>query len=248
MDLDAWNVRPDSLRARRLALGSGVGLVTVASFVVLVALTQKPSEIEKDDDVVEVKLEEKLPEQAEAEPEPEPEPVTNEQVAAPGPRLALLRPPTEIPQDKPSEAEPTQGEGEGGTADPYAATGGRGRTGGAGTAQVEAPKEAPKPPPVKPRATSITEDMTPPKPISQAMPAFPDALKAQGIEGVVIVKYVIGVDGTVTAAKRVRGPSEFWPVIAAAMKSWKFSPALDASGKPVSVTRTHRFNFTIKTD
>jgi TonB family protein len=62
------------------------------------------------------------------------------------------------------------------------------------------------------------------------MPAYPPELARPGIQGVVIVRFVIAENGTVCSAKRESGPAEFWPVIVEAMRQWRFERARDARG------------------
>jgi len=209
---------------------------------------------EEEDEGTIVSLEAELPpEDAKAEPEPEPPPVNEEVLAAAGPRLASLRVPTAVPTEAPREVDAKEGAGSGASVDPYAETGGRGRAGTAasGDGPVAArPKpvaKAPPPPPARPRAVTLMEGMTPPKPLTQPMPSYPDELRARGIEGVCVVRYKIDESGAIAGAKLVDGPTGFWPVIASAMRGWRFSPALDGDGKPVAVTRTHRFKFGLDT-
>lgn len=87
--------------------------------------------------------------------------------------------------------------------------------------------------------------MTPPVAISQPKPEYPPALRSQGIEGVVIVKYVVSETGVVSDAKVLKGPPEFHAVCLAAVKSWRFKPAL-SQGKPVEVYRIARFPFKLR--
>ncbi len=253
MDLESWITDTDPLRRRRLLCGGALGLVAMAVSSALVVSSASAVLVEAEAEPTIVSLEEEVPrDEPDAPEEPEAEPADAEAVRAAGPRLAALRVPTEIPKERPREVEAAPGGGPGGVADPYAATGGRGRT---GTAAAEpAVKQEPertvaKPPPAppKPKAVTLVEGMTPPKPLSQPMPSYPDALKAQGIEGVCVVRYKIDEGGAVVGAKLVSGPPGFWPVIAAALRQWRFTPARDASGMAVPLTRTHRFKFGLDT-
>ena len=104
----------------------------------------------------------------------------------------------------------------------------------------------PPPPPRKKKAIRVTEDVTPPVALSQGMPAYPAAARTAGVEGTVIVTYVVTEAGEVTAVKAVRGPPELMAVCEAAVRSWRFKPAV-LDGTPVAVRRTARFPFRIKT-
>ena len=114
-------------------------------------------------------------------------------------------------------------------------------------AQAAAPRHHHAPAAPKPTGPiRVTENVTPPVSLSQPAPAYPAAAKAAGVEGTVIVKYAVGADGSVTVAKAVRGPQELRAACEAAVKSWRFKPAM-LDGAAVSVWRIARFPFRIKT-
>lgn len=159
--------------------------------------------------------------------------------------------PTEIPDDAPEETEATDGASSGG--DPYEDGGGDGvgvGTGRPGPSPAPAPKPKPKakpkPKPKPNKPIRVTEDVTPPVPINQGMPAYPSAAKAAGVEGTVIVTYVVTESGAVSGVVAVRGPAELRGVCEAAVRGWRFQPA-QLDGRPVSVRRIARFPFRIKT-
>lgn len=253
MDLDLWLTPSDPRRRRRLTLGGllGTGIMAGATALILSTAGAVMVEDEEDEGTI-VSLEAELPAE-ETEREPAPPPVNEEVLAAAGPRLASLRVPTALPTEPPREVDAKAGAGSGTGADPYAATGGRGRASaatpaaGEAAARPQAVAKAPPAPPPRPQAVTLVEGMTPPKPLAQPMPAYPEELRARGVEGVCVVRYKIDENGAIAGAKLVEGPTGFWPVIASAMRNWRFSPALDSDGKPVAVTRTHRFKFGLDT-
>lgn len=258
MDLESWLVRVDPIRRRRLLAGGALGAVGMSAGVVLMLQTAASVVLRAEEEPAFVSLEEQLPEQARNEPEPELdtelEPVPDEAAQAAGPRLAALRAPVEIPKDAPREVDVNAGDGEGGSYDPYAATGGRARAAVVEAAEPTAPAPAvakvePKPaaPARAPRAVTLTEGMTPPTPLTQPMPSYPAELKARGVEGVVVVRYKIDEQGNVAGGKVVSGPATFGPAIATVMRQWRFNPARDHEGKAVAVTRTHTFRFSLDT-
>jgi TonB family protein len=77
-------------------------------------------------------------------------------------------------------------------------------------------------------------------------PSYPAAAKAEGIEGTVIIKYVVTESGQVTNVRVVRGPQALRAVCVAAVKRWRFKPA-KLEGRPVAVHRVARFPFRIRT-
>ena len=92
----------------------------------------------------------------------------------------------------------------------------------------------------------VTEDVTPPVPVAQPMPAYPSEAKARGVEGTVVVKYVVTAAGTVSNVRAVRGPAELRTACEAVVRSWRFTPAV-LDGQPVAVSRVAQFPFRIRT-
>jgi periplasmic protein TonB len=238
MDLETWTVhRVDTLRIRRLFVGSIVGAVTVTaslSFVIL-SSTGAAAQVEEDDGPIEVQL----AKEAEPEPPPPPPPPPAERkVSAPKPRIAS---PMAVPLDKPEEKDPTptqlEPEVEEEEQKPVAAV-----------ATTVAPPPPPPPPKAKPvvrQPIRLTEDM--PKPVQTVMktPEYPSSAKLAGIEGVVIVKYVVGEDGSVRDAKVLKGPPELTEACLAAVRTWRFQPMV-VDGAPIAFVKIARFPFRIR--
>ena len=239
MDFDSWTVnRVDTVRLRRLAVGAVFGGATVVAWMAFVILTSKgvaASEEEVDDGPIEVSL------ASEVEVEPPPPP-PEPKADKPKPRPKLETPTTisdekleekDAPKDLASEEKMVQEVVE------------------AKPAVVEAPVEKAPPPKVvkvKPavkKPVRLTEDM--PKPVQLVMktPDYPSSAKAAGIEGTVIVKYVIGEDGSVRDVKALKGPPELTDAAVEAVKTWRFQPIL-VDGAPVAVVRIARFPFRLK--
>jgi protein TonB len=239
----------DKVRRNRLIFGYVIGASTVASgiaFVVLTSATNVEAQEEEEAKIVEVQL------AKEPEPEPEPEPPPPElrptHAANPGPRLPKLETPTTITNEKLEEkdAKPATS----GSGDPYEKGGGDGSI-GAQKAVVEAPAPPPRPPPAAPpvnKPRPVSEDDTPPEAIGSAVqPEYPPEIKAAGIEGTVLVRYVVTETGEVKDVKAVKGPPELFPVCVAAVKALRFKPAHDVQGNPISVVRYKSFRFHIRT-
>jgi periplasmic protein TonB len=232
----------DPVRRKRLAFGYAVGLAVSAALVGAVILNSKAIAAEKEEEILDVQLA--------TEPEPEPEPAPQpepkvEKKPQPRPRMQV---PIDVPLDKPKEVEPTK-DNSPTDEDPF-----KDDDKAAPPPKEEKPiiKEAPKPPPVriappKPKGPmQVTENVTPPSPISNPQPAYPADAKAAGIEGTVVVKYVVTETGAVTNIQIVRGPPELHAAVLAAMRTWRFRPAT-LDGQPVSVSRVIRFPFRIRT-
>ena len=71
--------------------------------------------------------------------------------------------------------------------------------------------------------------------ISGAGPVFPEVARAEGIEGRVVVRYDVDLEGTVRNARVVRSepPGVFDAAALAAVRSWRFNPPL-VDGEPVA--------------
>ena len=248
MDLTGWTEKGvDRTRLRRLGFGYLVGAGCLAAAVTFAAATAASRQ--EPDEIIDVELA-SLPMEEEPEPEPAPEPEP-EPVAtpSPGPRLPQLTTPTEVPDDAPAEKDPSDSAD--GAGDPYADGAGDGRAGLGGPA-APPPPPPPPPPPTKPKpkpkakVVRVTEDVTPPVPIAQSMPSYPSGAKAAGVEGTVVVKYVVTASGAVASVRAVRGPAELRATCEAVVRGWRFAPAI-LDGQPVAVSRIAQFPFRIKT-
>jgi len=225
----------DTVRLRRLLVGWVFGAISVALTMVFIVATSKgvAAAEEEDDGPIEVAL----AKEAEPPPPPPPPPPPDRPKPAPRPRLAS---PLAVPDDKPAEKEPEKkvlvAEEEEQRAEPAVAS--------------AAPPPPPPPPvvhakPAVKKPIRLTEDM--PKPVQTVMktPEYPAAAKAEGIEGVVVVKYVIAEDGSVRDAKVLKGPPELAEACLAAVRTWRFQPIV-VDGSPVAVVRVARFPFHIR--
>jgi TonB family protein len=84
--------------------------------------------------------------------------------------------------------------------------------------------------------------------VASGFDAYPAAAKAAGIEGTVVVSFVINEQGLPTQVKAQRGPPELRPACEARVKATKYSPATDKeSGKSVAVFHHKRCVYRIKT-
>jgi len=139
--------------------------------------------------------------------------------------------PKDMPQDKPAEADPSQdkgiavyGEGEG---DPAGLEGGS--AGGVAGGQVG--------------AIALPEDAVAPIPDDEnRVPAYPQEARAEGRTGTVILKVIIRADGAVTSVQLMRGDEPFASAALAAVKTWKYKPAL-YKGQPITVYRIIQIPF-----
>lgn len=242
MDFETWtHSGVDGLRVKRLAIGYAVGALAVVSAGALIFLGSPNSASGREE---EPELEVQLAREPEPEPEPPPPTPAVEEKPKPRPKLKV---PVAIPKEAIKEAEPAPPQPS--EPDPFEEPKATEIVEVAKPAVVEAPKpalEAPRP--ARPPGPSrVLENDTPPVSIGpKAKPELPAALRAAGVEGVVIVKYVVSETGVVTNAKVIKGPPELHEVCLAAVRSWRFKPALDFTGKAKAVTQLTRFAFKLK--
>lgn len=238
MDFDSWTERRvDTLRVKRLLVGWIVGAVSVSLAMLFILLTSKGTAAaeEEDDGPIEVSL---AKEAEPPPPPPPPPPPSDKPKAAPKPRLAS---PLAVPDDKPAEKDPTPQQQvvedveEKPAPEPIASA---------------APPPPPAPAVVKPKPQvkkpiRLTEDMPKPVQLVSDTPRYPPEAKSAGIEGVVIVKYIIAEDGSVRDPKVLKGPPELAGVCLESVRKWRFQPIV-VDGAPVAVVRIARFPFHIR--
>jgi TonB family protein len=159
-------------------------------------------------------------------------------VLAPGPRICKMKrtglgPPHEVP-----EAERTQfdnaldDEGEGGS---------EVQVQRATSRAIESRADA------APRHTS-TELIVAPQELGRLddyRVKYPTVARRKGIEGKVVVSFVVLENGTVTDVKAVSGPPELFESVLRAVRTWRFTPA-HQGGKPIRYTMTRTVVFRLE--
>lgn len=248
MDFGSWQEkRTDVVRLRRLVTGCVVGTGLMGGTLVLVAMTAAKAYGFTEDQVVEAAIVDGPEDEPHVDAQPEPE------KEAPKPRkpAPALVAPVKV-EDKLVEKQPVNSDNPFAGEDPYSLL-----ENAAATPEPEKPKvaEAPKiiekPKAIAPtrsnEAVRLTEEDTPPRAVVQTSPSYPSEAKAAGIEGTVVVDYVVTEKGEVKDVKAVKGPPELFDVCVAAVKSWRFMPALNKDGVAIAAHRRARFPFRIKT-
>ncbi len=234
----------DSTRARRLAGSYAAALLLVATLLGVGIVFGGQIKKQVFEDEVDVKFVPPEPVAVKAPPPPPPPPPPPRMAAATPAALGQKRdaPPTELPKAPPAEGDPNEAKPEGpaGDGDPNGVLGGRGHAGAAGK-----PTEAPPAPSIALPVLQIAEVPTPPVPLSRTMPAYPEEARKQGIEAVVVVKFVIGDSGKLEDVKVVKGHPLFDAVVLSAVRDWTFEPATLA-GKAVRMARMVKIPFRLK--
>ena len=78
--------------------------------------------------------------------------------------------------------------------------------------------------------------------LQKVLPVYPAAARRQGVQGQVVLKAVIGKDGTIAALSPLQGPQQLTAAAMDAVQHWRFRP-YQLKGKPVEVETDIRLNF-----
>src|SRR6185437_5476369 len=78
--------------------------------------------------------------------------------------------------------------------------------------------------------------------LQKVLPVYPAAARRQGVQGQVVLKAVIGKDGTISALRPLQGPQQLTAAAMDAVQHWRFRP-YELKGKPVEVETDIRLNF-----
>lgn len=247
MQLDAWTSSgntADAARRKRLTIGYAVGAATVAVALSFITFSAHGQVFEQEE-TIDVSLAEAPVIPDEPEPEPEPEPV---EVKPKKKRATKHKPsvatPRDVPDGVPDEADPGGNPYDGDLDDLFDGEGGDGAPEKKAPAVVK--KKEPPPPPPAPVLVSEREHSTAPRPLSQPRPAYPAEAKADGVEGTVVVQFLVTARGTVGEVRVVRGDPRLSQAVVRAVEQWRFEPGT-YQGRPVAVWRTASFPFRLKT-
>ena len=91
--------------------------------------------------------------------------------------------------------------------------------------------------------THIAEQRSRLKLIKEVPPKYPPEASTKQIEGVVVVRIVVGKNGKVTSAKALSGPPELYEASVEAAKQWQFEPPEDG---PVTTNAEIKYNLAPK--
>jgi protein TonB len=252
---ETFDSAADVSSARRFALSTTASIgVFVLIGAAAVSAAGKVREVIQEKKGVEVVFRPPPPPVVKVEPPPPPPPPKPKLAPKPAPPAVAKAPPapaplvapanivapTTVPLEKPPEAERET------VAAAPMAVGGTGAlvpggvVGGTGTGDTLAGGGGRAGP------VNLPENATPPVALeSNASPDYPAEARAKGMEALVIVKYVVDVEGRVTQVKVMRGEEPFASAAVAMVKTWRFKPAL-LDGQPISVFRIHKFPFRLK--
>ncbi len=78
--------------------------------------------------------------------------------------------------------------------------------------------------------------------LQKVLPMYPARARRDGVQGQVVLKAVIGKDGTIADLQPLQGPQELSAAAMDAVQHWRFRP-YELNGKPVEVETDIRLNF-----
>jgi periplasmic protein TonB len=95
---------------------------------------------------------------------------------------------------------------------------------------------------------ALTDVARRPSVLGQVTPTYPPEARRRGLEGLVVVRIVVGRDGLVEPAQTrvVRSVPGLDEAAIAAVARWRFSPAAGPNGQPVRVTIEIPFEFFLR--
>jgi protein TonB len=203
-----------------------------------------PAVVEEPEPKVDVVFRPPPPPKVELPPPPAPKPVVAKVAPKPAAPAAMVAPkeiPKELPPEKPVVAEVEAREiAVGGTGD------GSGTELVAKVEAVEAPSEV-EATPIVSGPVQLPEEAEPPEELEgNVRPEFPESARANGVEGLVVLKIVVEKDGRVGKIAVMKGDEPFVAAAISAVQTWKYTPA-SLDGEAIAVYRVVKIPFRIKT-
>lgn len=97
-------------------------------------------------------------------------------------------------------------------------------------------------------AVDLKQVSRPPTVLEQVVPQYPRLARSRGIEGLVLVRVIIGTDGRVEPehTRIIRSVPALDAAAVAAVSQWRFTPALGHQGRPVRVIIEVPVQFSLK--
>ncbi len=248
MKLDDWTNQAnpaDAARRKRLTIGYLVGAGAVALGMSLITYSAHGRVFEQEE-TIDVSLAKAPVIDTEIDVESESTPPKQVKKKKRKSRRKLSGPPKDIPDAVPDEADPTNSNPYAGDVDDlFDGEDGDGSSGARRVAVNRKPvrevksvvRRAPKPALVSERNKASA-----PVAISRHTPKYPEAAREQGVEATVVVRFVVGPDGSVERVKIIKGHPLLDSAVTAAVRSWRFKPGT-YDGHPVAMWRSARFPF-----
>jgi protein TonB len=242
---EGFQAGADRQSRRRFAASGGISLALYALIAIgIIAVASRPREKKKPPPV---KVVFKKPAKAAAAkpkpPPPAPPPRARKRTASRKASSGPAAAPTALPDGGLAEGDASDFRAGGVTAIDWESE--AGGLGGALTSTRPAP---PPPPPPKPKSANVglPKGAIPPEPeADNRLPAYPDAMRKKGVEGLVVLRVLVGSDGAVSEVVVVSGQEPFLSAAIDVVRSWRYTPAL-VEGRPRAVHRIIRVPFRLR--
>lgn len=97
-------------------------------------------------------------------------------------------------------------------------------------------------------AVGLGQVLRPPSVLKQLTPEYPRRARVDGVQGLVLVRIIVGTDGEVETehTRIIRSTPMLDSAAIAAVNRWRFSPAIGRHGKPVRVILELPVQFSLK--
>jgi len=100
--------------------------------------------------------------------------------------------------------------------------------------------------PARPHRVRVGGNVTPAKLVHQAHPEYPESAKSRGVQGDVVLRAVIFLDGSVGSLSPAGSPDpELAQAAMNAVRQWRYEPAL-LNGQPIETATTITVNFQLE--
>lgn len=238
---EGFQAGADRQSRRRFAASGGISLALYALVAIgIIAVASRPREKKKPPPVV-VKFHK--PAKAVKPKPPPPRPQPKKRAAARKPSSGPAPAPTAMPDGALAEGDASDFR-----AGPASQIDWGSELGGGGAA-ASRPSPPPPPPPapkVKSADVGLPPGAVPPRPeAGNDMPAYPEAMRRKGVEGLVVLRVLVGADGRIADIRVVSGDEPFTSAAIEVVRSWRYQPAV-VEGKPKAVHRIIRVPFRLR--
>ena len=243
---EGFQAGADRQSRRRFAASGGISLALYAIIAIgIIAIASRPREVKPPPPV---KVTFRKPARVKAAPKPPPPPAPRQvrkRTAARKPSAGPAAAPKAMPEGGLAEGDASDFRAGGVAAIDWGAEVGGG-LGGSGSRGVAAAPPPPPPQKLKSAGGDLPAGAIPPMPDSDNQrPAYPEAMRKKGVEGLVVLRVLVGADGRVSKIDVESGEEPFTSAAIEVVRSWRYRPAL-VEGRPKAVHRIIRVPFRLR--
>jgi protein TonB len=242
---EGFQAGADRQSRRRFAASGGISLALYAIIAIgIIAIASRPRE-KKPPPPIKVTFKKPARAKVAPKPPPAPRPQPRKRTAARKPSAGPAAAPRSMPEGGLAVGDASDFRAGGVSAIDWGAEVGGG-LGGSGSRGVAAPPPPPPPPKLKSAGVDLPAGAIPPVPDSDNQrPAYPEAMRKKGVEGLVVLRVLVGTDGRVVDIDVQSGDEPFTSAAIEVVRSWRYKPAL-VEGRPKAVHRIIRVPFRLR--